>query len=106
MTTEGERPPPRWTVGRPVRPLVADGIYARGLGMPRTMGPSSDRWEVELAAVREELQRMHAEQKQMATAIQELVTTFRTLATHLGIASEPYVRKGEAPRERDIPGFG
>jgi len=49
---------------------------------------------------------MRAEQREMATAIQELVTTFRTLATHLGIAAEPYVRKGEAASARDIPGFG
>jgi hypothetical protein len=59
-----------------------------------------------MRALREELGRLRAEQREMATAIQELVTTFRTLATHLGIAAEPYVRKGEASKGRDIPGFG
>lgn len=49
---------------------------------------------------------MREEQRQMATAIQELVTTFRTLAVHLGIAAEPYVRKGQASSGRDVPGFG
>lgn len=65
-----------------------------------------DRWDAELRALREELQRMRAEQREMAAAIQELVTTFRTVATHLGIAAEPYVRKAEAGGGRDIPGFG
>lgn len=70
-------------------------------------GPQpSDRWELELRALREELERMRADQREMATSIQELVRTFRTLATHLGIAAEPYVRKGEPPRGSDIPGFG
>ena len=67
---------------------------------------SSERWEVEVRALREELQKMRSEQREMAIAIQELVTTFRTVATHLGIAAEPYVRKGEATQSRDIPGFG
>lgn len=66
----------------------------------------SDRWEVEIRGLREELQTMRAEQREMATAIQELVTTFRTLAMHLGIAAEPYVRKGERAQDRDVPGFG
>lgn len=48
---------------------------------------------------------MRAEQREMATAIQELVTTFRTLAAHLGIAAEPYVRKGDPGTGRDVPGF-
>jgi len=65
----------------------------------------SDRWELEMSALREELQRMRAEQREMAAAIQELVRTFRSLATHLGIASEPYVRKGDPPRGGDVPGF-
>ena len=69
-------------------------------------GPQpSDRWALEVSALREELQRMRTEQREMAAAIQELVRTFRTLATHLGIASEPYVRKNDPPRDSDIPGF-
>lgn len=58
-----------------------------------------------MAALREELRQMRTEQREMAAAIQELVTAFRTIATHLGIAAEPYVRKGESPKGRDIPGF-
>jgi len=71
------------------------------------MTPAADheRWEVELIALREELGQLRAEQRQMATAIQELVTTFRTLATHLGIAAEPYVRKDGSSPKRDLPGF-
>lgn len=67
---------------------------------------SSERWEVGIRTLHEELQKMRAEQREMAAAIQELVTTFRNLATHLGIAAEPYVRKGDPSRGRDIPGFG
>jgi hypothetical protein len=65
----------------------------------------SERWEVEIRAIREELQRMRAEQREMAAAVQQLVTTFRTVAAHLGIASEPYVRKEESRSGRDHPGF-
>lgn len=72
------------------------------------MSPSSegDRWEIELRALREELRELRAEQREMAKAIDQLVTTFRTLAAHLGIAAEPYVRKGRSESGRDLPGFG
>ncbi|HTT15884.1 MAG TPA: hypothetical protein VMH49_00785 [Thermoplasmata archaeon] len=66
---------------------------------------SPDRWEVEMLAVRQQLEQMREEQRQMAAAIQDLVATFRTIATHLGIASEPYGRKAEGTRSRDVPGF-
>jgi len=71
------------------------------------MSPAAnhERWETELIALREELGKLRAEQQQMAAAIQDLVTTFRTLATHLGIAAEPYTRKGAASQQRDLPGF-
>jgi len=49
---------------------------------------------------------MRTEQREMAAAIQDLVTTFRMLAAHLGIAAEPYVRKDGAAAGPDIPGFG
>ena len=64
-----------------------------------------DRLEVEVQALREELEKLRDEQRQMAVAIQELVTTFRTLATHLGIAAEPYVRKEARSGDRELPGF-
>jgi len=70
-----------------------------------TPAANHERWETELIALREELGKLRAEQQQMAVAIQELVTTFRTLAAHLGIASEPYARKGNASGQRDLPGF-
>lgn len=71
-----------------------------------TVGSDEARWEVELRNLREELQQLRAEQKEMAQAVHQLVQTFRTLAAHLGIASEPYVRKGsEPPADRDLPGF-
>ena len=42
----------------------------------------------------------------MAKAIGELVTTFRSFAVHLGIASEPYARRQGRAESRDAPGFG
>jgi len=71
-----------------------------------TTTPPSERWEAEVRALQEELRKMREEQREMAAAIQDLVTTFRTLATHLGIASEPYARKEGSAGGRDIPGFG
>ena len=70
-----------------------------------TLPQNGDRWEAELRALREELRELRAEQREMAQAINQLVTTFRSLATHLGIAAEPYGRKGERSAQRDLPGF-
>jgi hypothetical protein len=65
-----------------------------------------ERWEIELRLLREELQQLRAEQREMAKAIDQLVTTFRMLATHLGIAAEPYgSRDKKAARNPDVPGF-
>jgi phage shock protein A len=66
-------------------------------------GPGEDHWEAELRMLRQEIRELRAEQKEMATAINQLVTTFRALAAHLGIAGEPYARKGGP--DRDLPGF-
>ncbi len=71
-----------------------------------TPGSTEDRWEAELRMLRQDLQELRAEQREMAKAVGELVTTFRQLATHLGIAAEPYVRKSGARDARDLPGFG
>jgi hypothetical protein len=71
-----------------------------------SIGPNEARWEVELRHLREELQQMRAEQKEMGEAVRQLVTTFRTLATHLGIAGEPYVPKEkDRTGDRDLRGF-
>ena len=71
-----------------------------------SLSSEGDRWEIELRALKEELRELRAEQREMAKAIDQLVTTFRLLATHLGIAAEPYVRKGSSGSGRDLPGFG
>jgi hypothetical protein len=70
-----------------------------------SLGSGPDRWEAELRALREELKELRNEQREMAKAIGDLVTTFRMLATHLGIAAEPYNRK-RAEESRELPGFG
>jgi hypothetical protein len=71
--------------------------------MPTTAG--GDRWEVELRLLREELAELRTEQREMAKAINQLVTTFQTLAAHLGIAAEPYKGKEKPTTSRDLPGF-
>jgi ribosomal protein L19E len=68
-------------------------------------GGNEDRWEAELRSLREELKELRAEQREMAKAIDQLVTTFRTLAGHLGIAGEPYRGKERPSSDRDLPGF-
>jgi hypothetical protein len=71
-----------------------------------SVGPNEARWEVELRSLREELQQLRAEQKEMAEAVRQLVQTFRTLAAHLGIAGEPYKSKdSDRPTDRDLRGF-
>ncbi len=71
-----------------------------------SLGSGEGHWEAELRALRGELQELRAEQREMAKAIDQLVSTFRMLATHLGIAAEPYVRKDSGRRDSDLPGFG
>jgi predicted nucleic acid-binding Zn-ribbon protein len=66
---------------------------------------SEDHWEAELRQLREELRELKNEQREMAKAINQLVTTFQSLATHLGIASEPYRGKGKSAAAPDLPGF-
>jgi prefoldin subunit 5 len=71
--------------------------------------PASDpaRWEAELHALRQELTELRTEQRAIARSVAELAQTFRQLATHLGIAAEPYARRSAShEREHDLPGFG
>ncbi|HTT35498.1 MAG TPA: hypothetical protein VMH78_06495 [Thermoplasmata archaeon] len=66
----------------------------------------NDRLEVELQALRAELAELRNEQREMARAIEQMVTTFRSLAVHLGIASEPYKKPAKSSQtKREIPGF-
>ena len=69
-------------------------------------GPSeSSRWETELHALRQELTELRNEQKELARAVAQLVQTFQALASHMGIAAEPYSKKGASTGDRDLPGF-
>jgi len=62
--------------------------------------------EAEVRALRQEVAELRAEQKAMARAIDEMTQTFRSLAVHLGIASEPYKKNAAGSgRDRDLPGF-
>ncbi|MCI4361311.1 MAG: hypothetical protein L3J91_06360 [Thermoplasmata archaeon] len=69
-------------------------------------GSTRSAVEAEVRALRAEVAELRAEQKAMARAIDEMTQTFRSLAVHLGIASEPYKKKAaDASRDRDLPGF-
>ncbi|MGB6501723.1 MAG: hypothetical protein WBG19_10090 [Thermoplasmata archaeon] len=72
------------------------------------MSPSSSEphWEAELRMLRQELGELRAEQQELVRAVNQLATTFRTLATHLGIAAEPYNRKESRDAQQNLPGFG
>jgi hypothetical protein len=64
--------------------------------------------ESEIRALREEMRQMRDEQRELVRAVEQLTQTFRNLAVHLGIATEPYAKstknaKGSANRE--LPGF-
>ena len=68
-----------------------------------SLSPDKERWEVELRELREELRELRAEQRELAKSVDQLVRTFTSISTHLGITSEPYTRKEKAGR--DVPGF-
>ena len=68
-----------------------------------TLPTETERWEVELRQLREELRELRAEQRELAKAVDQLVRTFTTLSTHLGITAEPYARREK--RDHDVPGF-
>lgn len=69
-------------------------------------GSATDRLEAEVQTLRNEIAELRNEQRQMARSIEQLLTTFRSLAVHLGIAAEPYQKPGTPAAGRDIPGFG
>ncbi|MHB8352517.1 MAG: hypothetical protein ACYDFT_07535 [Thermoplasmata archaeon] len=61
----------------------------------------------EIESLRREIEAIHAEQRQLIQSIDELTRTFRALATHLGIAAEPYGgRTGTAGGGSAPTGFG
>lgn len=61
----------------------------------------------EIESLRREVEGIRAEQRQLVQSIDELTRTFRALATHLGIAAEPYRGGGgTAPTGTAPTGFG
>lgn len=60
----------------------------------------------EIEALRHELAEMRSDQRELTKVVAEMRDTFRSLAIHLGIAAEPYQKKGASPStSRDLPGF-
>jgi hypothetical protein len=65
-----------------------------------------DPLSLEIATLRHDIGELRREQQEMRVQLDELVKTFKALAIHLGIASEPYRKNsGETERSRDLPGF-
>ena len=59
----------------------------------------------EQRTMREELQALRAEQRELARSVDQLAQTCRSLATHLGIAAEPYRPTSKGGRPMDSSGF-
>lgn len=68
-------------------------------------GAAPERVETMLSELREAIAQLRAEQRELARAVEQLTQTFRSLATHLGIAAEPYVKAGREGKSKEIPGF-
>jgi len=66
---------------------------------------SADRVVTEVTALRAELAEMRAELRAVSHEVEQLTRTFRSLATQLGIAAEPYHAPGKPSGDRDLPGF-
>jgi len=61
--------------------------------------------EGEVRALRQEVAELRNGQQELLRAVEEMTRTFRTLAVHLGIASEPYKKEGSSDRKKEMPGF-
>ncbi|HEV2316307.1 MAG TPA: hypothetical protein VGV89_01865 [Thermoplasmata archaeon] len=59
----------------------------------------------ELETIRRELAAMRDEQRQLAQSLEQLMQTFRNLAIHMGIGAEPYRKREDTDRQRELPGF-
>ncbi|MGI0131803.1 MAG: hypothetical protein ACREDK_01710 [Thermoplasmata archaeon] len=59
----------------------------------------------ELRTLREEVHSLRTEQRELARSVEQLTQTFRSLAAHLGIASEPYRPAPRGDRSSDPSGF-
>lgn len=73
--------------------------------METESGWDAGHLRAELEALRREVADLHAEQRAMAKAIDQLTETFRALALHLGIAAEPYRGRAQSSSRKDLPGF-
>jgi prefoldin subunit 5 len=65
-----------------------------------------DRILTEINALRQDIAQMQQAQAELGRAMQEMTQTFRAIATHLGIAAEPYRTRSASRREEGPPGFG
>lgn len=78
---------------------------ATGRGAVVAGGKEADRVEAMFAELRDAIAQLRAEQRELVRAVDQLTQTFRSLATHLGIAAEPYVKSGRDAKSKEIPGF-
>jgi prefoldin subunit 5 len=64
-----------------------------------------DRILTEINALRQELGEVQKAQAELGRAMEQMTSTFRAIATHLGIAAEPYRTRSASRREEGPPGF-
>ena len=64
----------------------------------------TDRTLAEIAALRQEIAELRAEQRALAEQVSDLARAFHAIATQIGIASEPYRSRTDA-RDHDPAGF-
>ncbi|MCI4322600.1 MAG: hypothetical protein L3K03_01010 [Thermoplasmata archaeon] len=64
-----------------------------------------DRILAEINALRQEIGEMQKAQAELGRAMEQMTLTFRAIATHLGIAAEPYRTRSATRRDEGPPGF-
>jgi hypothetical protein len=77
----------------------------RGRVQSMSSGDEGRRLRAELESLRRELAEMRAEQRVLAQMIDQMHQTFRQIAIQLGIGAEPYRKKEDPSKQRDLPGF-
>lgn len=65
-----------------------------------------DALRAEVAALRREVAELREEQQAVARTVEELASTFRSIAVQLGIGSGTYQRRATESSARELPGFG
>ena len=69
-------------------------------------GEEGRQIRAQIESLRVELAEMRAELRAVGAAVDQMTRTFRSLATQLGIAAEPYRSRSDSSTDPDLRGFG